>query len=132
MIFSSLFEKVKINFSFLELDIISITEFVFSISWSFIFIKISPSFIQLFSAILHSTGDKIIQGFFIISPESIACFKVGIVFNPRLVSIFVFIQIGFIQIKKSIKNIKKAKIKFIKTQASIIIACSQLFLFAKL
>jgi len=61
-----------------------------------------------------------------------ACSRVGIVFNFRLVSIFVFIQIGFIQIKNSIKNIKNAKTKFIKTQASIIIACSILFLFAKL
>jgi hypothetical protein len=36
-----------------------------------------------------------------------------------------FIQIGFNQTKNNTKNIKNANKKFIKTQASIMIACCQ-------
>jgi len=99
---------------------------------SFIFSNISHSFNQEFSAILQEIGYKITQDFFINNHEFIACSFVGIIFKSREVSILSFIQIGFIQIKKSIKNIKKARRKFIKIHASIIIACCQLVLFARL
>jgi hypothetical protein len=85
----------------------------------------SPVFNHDFSAILHSTGFKISQGFLIKIPASIACLYVGTNFNSKFVSILSFIQIGFNQIKNNTKNIKNAKTKFIKTQASIMIACCQ-------
>jgi hypothetical protein len=97
----------------------------------FISVKISDSLIHAFSAILHSTGNNTIQEFFINNHDSNACSYVGIIFNSRSVSIFVFIQIGFIQIKNKIVKITNANTKFIKTHARIIIICFQADLFTK-
>jgi hypothetical protein len=85
-----------------------------------------------FSAILHFIGLSTNHSFFINNHDFIACSYVGISFNSRFVSIFVFIQIGFIQVKNNIENIIVANRKFIKTQASIIIDCCQAGLFIKL
>jgi hypothetical protein len=102
------------------------------ISFQLILINISHCLIHDFSAILHFNGLIITQGFFINNPDLIACSYVGISFKSRLVSIFVFIQRGFIQMKNSIEKIVIANKKFIKTQANIIIACCHAGLFIRL
>jgi hypothetical protein len=86
--------------------------------------NISQFKIHDFSAILQVNGDICIFDF--ISQTSFACSYVGIIFTSRFVSILVFIQIGFTQIKNSIENIKIAKTKFIKIPASITIDCCQI------
>jgi hypothetical protein len=87
--------------------------------------NISPTCKPLDSAIFHSIGLKINQGYFTKSQLSIASSYVGINFNFKFVSILSFIQIGFTQTKKRIKKTKNASKKFIKTQTSKIIDCCQ-------
>ncbi|MDP2396200.1 MAG: hypothetical protein Q8M44_04995, partial [bacterium] len=97
-----------------------------------IHLTISHCFIQAFSEILHSSGESTNQFSFDNNQDFIDCSYVGISFKSRLVSIFVFIQIGLTHIKNNIVKINDASKKFIKTQARIMIACCQAGLFIRL
>jgi hypothetical protein len=99
-------------------DIFLIKSFIFFSHNSISFCRI-----QYFEAILHSTGLIFIQSFFINNHILIDCSYVGIKCDLAFVSILVLIQIGLIHIINIILKIKLASIKFIKTQAKIIIDC---------
>ena len=60
-------------------------------------------------------------------PDSIACSKVGIILLSSCVGITVLTQTGFTPTRKRIKNITKARIKFITTPAMSTAVFCQIF-----